>query len=237
MNKTIVISGASKGIGRAIAQIFAENNFNIIACARTLADLEILKTALESSHPGCKVEVLAADLSKKEDAYAFVNFVKNTGWAVDVLVNNTGYFIPGQIHTEDDTTLPAQIETNLYSAYYLTKGLVGGMVERKAGHIFTICSVASIVAYEHGGSYCISKFALLGFNKVLREELKPHNIRVTSILPGATRTASWDGVAENLPEDRLMKPEDVAKTLWAAYGLSDSAVVEELLIRPQLGDL
>ena len=98
-----------------------------------------------------------------------------------------------------------------------------------------MCSIASIKAYPNGGSYAISKFALLGFSKVLREELKEFGIRVTAILPGATRTASWDGV--ELPDDRFMKVEDVADTIFSAYSLSSRSVVEEILIRPQLGDI
>jgi NADP-dependent 3-hydroxy acid dehydrogenase YdfG len=98
-----------------------------------------------------------------------------------------------------------------------------------------MCSTASITAYTNGGSYCISKFALYGLTKVLREELKPHHIKVTAILPGATLTTSWEGV--NLPEERFMKPQDVAETIWSAYHLSPSAVIEEILMRPQLGDI
>jgi short-subunit dehydrogenase len=98
-----------------------------------------------------------------------------------------------------------------------------------------MCSIASIKAYPNGGSYAISKFALLGFSKVLREELKEFNIRVTAVLPGATRTASWDGV--DLPEDRFMRAEDVAETVFSAYSISERSVVEEIIIRPQLGDI
>jgi hypothetical protein len=98
-----------------------------------------------------------------------------------------------------------------------------------------MCSIASIKAYPNGGSYAISKFALLGLSKVLREELKPFGIKVTAILPGATKTASWDGV--DLPDDRFMMAEDIAETVFAAYSLSSRSVVEEILIRPQLGDI
>jgi short-subunit dehydrogenase len=105
----------------------------------------------------------------------------------------------------------------------------------KSGHIFNMCSIASIKAYDNGGSYAIAKFALLGFSKCLREELKAHGIRVTAIMPGATKTASWDGV--DLPEERFMKVEDVAEMVYAAYSLSGRSVVEEVIIRPQLGDI
>jgi short-subunit dehydrogenase len=106
---------------------------------------------------------------------------------------------------------------------------------QKSGHIFTICSTASITAYTAGGSYCISKFALLGFTKVLREETKLQGIKVTAILPGATLTPAWDGV--ELPESRFIPADDVASTIYSAYTMNPSTVLEEILIRPQLGDI
>ncbi len=105
----------------------------------------------------------------------------------------------------------------------------------KKGHIFNLCSTASHKAYPNGGSYSITKFALLGFSKNLREEMKPHGVKVTSISPGPVLTASWEGF--DGPEDRLMEPADVASMLWAAYNLSPQAVIEDILMRPQLGDL
>jgi short-subunit dehydrogenase len=150
-----------------------------------------------------------------------------------VLVNNAGYFVPGSVLDEPSGTLESMIETNLYSAYYTTRGLSNQI--KTGGHIFNMCSIASIKAYPNGGSYAISKFALLGFSKVLREELKPAGVRVTAILPGATKTDSWAG--STLPDSRFMKPEDVAEAVFSAWSLSPHSVVEELLIRPQLGDI
>jgi short-subunit dehydrogenase len=127
------------------------------------------------------------------------------------------------------------METNLYSAYHLTRQLIKQMMARNSGYIFNICSIASLVAYPNGGSYSITKFAQLGMTKVLREEVKEHGIRVTAVMPGATLTASWAGV--DLPAERLMKPEDVAEAVFSAFSLSKQSVVEEIVIRPQLGDL
>lgn len=224
MNKTIVVTGGTKGIGRAIVDKFAKEGFTVITCARK--NEEILPE---------NVIFFKADLSKKEEVLAFADFVKNTVDKVDVLVNNTGFFLPGQIHNEEEGTLEAMIETNLYSAYHLTRALVGDMIDRRAGYIFNICSTASITAYTNGGSYCISKFALLGMSKVLREELKPFAIRVTSILPGATFTNSWAGV--ELPTERFMASDDIAEVIWTAYCLPTTTVLEEIVMRPQLGDI
>lgn len=236
MNRnTAVVTGGTKGIGRALVEKFAEQGFKIITCSRNEGELSVLKRQMEESYPACVLEIKVADLSKKDGVSQFASFIKEYSETVDVLINNTGVFIPGEIQKEDEGALELMMDTNLYSAYHLTRGVLSGMVEQKSGHIFNMCSVASIMAYPNGGSYCISKFALLGFTKVLREEMKVHNIKVSAILPGATLTASWDGV--ELPPERFMKAEDVAESVWSAYNMSPNSVVEEIIIRPQLGDL
>jgi hypothetical protein len=235
MQKLAVVTGGTKGIGRAIIQKFAAAGFDIVTCARHARDLEALKQALENEYAGIKVYTLPTDMAVKDDVAKFVAFAANLNRPVEVLVNNAGYFIPGDISTEPEGTLENMINANLYSAYYATRGFIQNMRAAKRGHIFNICSIASFMAYPNGGSYAISKFALLGFSKSLREESKPYNIRVTAVMPGATRTASWDGV--DLPDERFMKSEDVAETIYSAYILSERSVVEEIVIRPQLGDL
>jgi len=151
------------------------------------------------------------------------------------LVNNAGRFIPGSINNEEEGILEEMINTNLYSAYHLTRALLPSMLEKKRGHIFNICSVASLQAYNNGGSYSISKFALLGFSKNLREELKPTGIKVTTVLPGAAYTDSWSG--SGVDPKRIMEADDVAKMIFASSQLSPQAVVEDIILRPQLGDL
>lgn len=233
-NKFIVVSGGTKGIGKAIIERFSANGFNIITCSRNLSDLEALKADIENKYNN-SVHIVKADLSRQEEVKNFVQSILNITDHVDVLVNNSGVFIPGQIHTEEEGTLEKMIDTNLYSAYHLSRGLIPSMKKQGAGHIFNMCSIASITAYASGGSYSISKFAMYGMSKSLREELKEFNIRVTAVLPGATYTASWEGV--DIPEERFMKSEDVAEAVYAAHQMSPSSVMEEVVIRPQLGDL
>ena len=235
MNKLIVVTGGTKGIGRAIIEAFVKHGFDVVTCARSANQLDALKAELGKVSPASIILTFTADLSKKAEVDGFLKFIEDTGRSVDVLVNNTGVFIPGQVHTEADGVLETMINTNLYSAYHLSRGIVPGMKKAGSGHIFNICSIASIVAYASGGSYAISKFAMYGMSKVLREEMKPFGIRVTSVLPGATLTASWEGV--DLPEERFVPVEDVAGMVWAAYSLSPRSVVEDILIRPQLGDI
>jgi len=230
-----VITGGTKGIGRAIADLLISKGINVAICSRNSKDIETVIKESALKYKGVKAIGFVADMSKKNEVLSFANFVKDNFQNVDILINNAGVFLPGEIIKEEDGTLEKMIDTNLYSAYYLTRSLVPTMIEYGAGHIFNMCSIASFMAYPNGGSYSISKFALLGFSKVLREELKEQNIKVTSIMPGATWSASWAGV--DLPESRLMKASDIAKVVWSALEMSPSAVIEDIVIRPQLGDL
>lgn len=235
MNKLIVVTGGTRGIGRSVIEKFLDVGFDVVTCARQETDLNELINNGHRKFPTQKIYAERADLSVEKDAKRFGDFVNTLNRSVDVLVNNAGYFIPGELVSESDGTLESMINANLYSAYHVTRKLAPQMMSKKAGHIFNMCSIASIKAYPNGGSYAISKFALLGFSKCLREELKQFNIRVTAIMPGATFTASWEGAG--LPETRFMKPEDVAETIYAAYALSERSVVEEIVIRPQEGDI
>lgn len=233
-SKLVVITGGTKGIGKAVLRSFSALGFSVATCSRNEEDLALIKKETEEEFAN-KVHIFKADLSLKNSTEAFVEFVLMIGKQVEVLVNNTGKFIPGEIHQEEDGSLEDMINTNLYSAYRVTRGLITRMKKDQNGHIFNMCSTASIMAYSNGGSYCISKFALYGMSKVLREEMKPYGIKVTSVLPGATFTDSWEG--SELPESRFIKAEDIAEMIVSTYSLSDRCVIEDLVIRPQLGDL
>jgi short-subunit dehydrogenase len=235
MNKLALITGGTKGIGKALIEKFALQGFDILTCARNASELESLKSTIYALNENIEIITCVADLSTKKGREVVIQKYTSLNRVVDVLVNNAGLFVMGQIHNEAEGILENQIQTNLMSAYDISRGIIPGMLSKKQGTIFNICSTASILPYVSGGSYCISKFALLGMTKVLREEMKEHNIRVTAVLPGATLTASWEGV--DLPKERFMKPEDIADSIWGVYNLSNQTVVEELLLRPQLGDI
>jgi short-subunit dehydrogenase len=230
----IVITGASKGIGKAIAGKFAQQGNTLLLCARNRETLEHTAAEIKSTYPLSVVEVMPADLSKKEETDSFANWCLGFG-TPDILVNNTGSFTPGTILDEREGALENMINTNLYSAYYLTRKLAPAMVRAGRGHIFNICSVASLQAYENGGSYSISKYAMNGFSQNLRHELKAHGIRVTAVFPGAVFTDSWGGFDNS--SHRIMEADDVAEMILAATKLSPQAVIEEIVMRPQLGDL
>jgi len=230
----IVITGASKGIGYAIAEIFAAHGHHLVLTSKTPAALETAVSVLSKQYPAVQIESMPADLSIQKEVTAFAN------WCLEkteptILINNAGYFLPGKLQDEAAGQLQDQLNTNLFSAYHLTRALLPSMLSRKSGHIFNICSIASLDAYEHGGAYSISKFALLGFSKNLRLELKDKGIKVTAVFPGAVFTNSWAG--SGVDPKRIMESSDIAKMIYAATQLSAQAVVEDIVMRPQLGDL
>ncbi len=169
----VVITGASKGFGRSIAEIFAANGYNLFLCSR--GELALYKTMedLLNKFPTVTIKAKPFDLSVKEQATEFGQWCLGFG-TPHILVNNAGLFEPGSVHNEAEGVLESQLAVNLHSAYHLTRTVLPGMMKAKAGHIFNSCSFASLNAYKNGGAYIISKFALYGIRKNLREEMKQH---------------------------------------------------------------
>ncbi len=230
-----VITGASKGIGKAVSLYLADKSYDLAICARNKKDLMAFHDELKEKFPKINVFSMVADMSKKEDIANFTQMINNHFKTLEVLVNNAGIYVPGEVHKEEEGVLEKLTEVNVYGPYRLTRALMPYFLKQQNGYIFNICSVASLLAYPNGGSYSITKFALHGFTKVLREELKDKGVKVCGIFPGATWSNSWAGV--DLPKERLMEAEDIAKAIGLQLELSPSAVMEDIILRPQLGDL
>lgn len=230
--KVIVVTGCTRGIGRAICDLFISKGFHIAGYARNQNDLEEMRKRYAENYPQQRILLEQADATQKADLVRFAEKVKNTFGKVDILINNAGYFLPGSILNEPEGTLETMMATNVHSAYHLTRALKGGVTQ----HIVNLCSIASLDAYESGASYTISKFAMLGFSKQLRLELKGSGIKVTAIIPGAVQTDSWKGT--DLPASRFLQPNDIAETIYTVCcSLSAGADIEEIVIRPQQGDI
>ncbi len=232
-----VVTGASRGIGRATAHALWLAGYDVAICARGEPDLAAFAGTLRTARPTQRVLTKVCDVSVATEVTAFAKTITDA-WpqGLNVLVNNAGAFVPGGLLDAADGALGQQLDTNLMSAYWMTRALVGGL-RQNPGHalIVNICSVAGLAAYPPSGTYTVSKFAMRGLGAALREELKAQNVKVTTIYPGPTWSASWDGV--DLPAERLMRAEDVAQAVVSLTHLGPQAVVEELVMRPQLGDL
>ena len=234
MNFNAVVTGASKGIGFSVAKRLAEAGFSLFIVGRDNARLlEAKSQLLLAGAP--EVHTFSGDLSQSDVAKRCTAKIFETWSSLTVLVNNAGVFLPGTMMEEEEGQFETLMTTNMNSAYHVTKGLWPLLKLSNRAHVFNMCSIASITAYAAGGSYSVSKFAMLGFSKSLRLEGMSHDIRVTAILPGATLTDSWAGV--DLPSTRFMKPSDVANTVYSAFLMNETTVMEEVLLRPILGDI
>lgn len=234
MKKNVVITGGTKGIGRSLVMKFASEGFNIVTNSRNKRELEALCSVVESEYQ-VACHIMESDFQNPEEVIQFASFVKEIPGELSVLINNAGVFKPGGTLTEEEGVYDQLMAINMHAPYHITRALVPSLKRSQDAYIFNMCSTASFMPYINGGSYCISKFALLGFTKVLRQELKEQNIAVSAVMPGATLTNSWAGT--DLPKKHFMNPDDVATLIWAAWTTRKSAVVEELVMRPYPGDL
>ena len=235
---TVFITGASQGIGRAVAEAFAEAlaedpDARIALAARSKGKLDDVAAACRDR--GAEPRVVPLDVTDDALVRESAEAILEAWGPPDVLVNNAGVFTYAPL---DELTLDGfreQIDVNLTGAFAVTHAFLPAMRERGKGHLFFMGSVASIQAYPGNAGYCAAKHGLRGLARVVREETKDEGLRVTTLLPGATRTPTWDGT--DLPDERFMAPEDIARAVVDAYHLSGRTVIEELLLRPQQGDV
>src|SRR5688572_8265938 len=182
-----VISGATKGIGKATAERFAKAGFDLFLGARSNADLISLKHQLESTYK-VKVHIKPTDFGKKSDVILFAEFIKSNTQQVNVLVNNVGQYMVGNLFENPADKFSEQLNVNLMSAHWLTGALIPMMQKNKEGHIFTLGSILSTRLRESAAFYTISKHALRTWHQLLFEYAREHHIKATLVLPSSTIT-------------------------------------------------
>jgi NAD(P)-dependent dehydrogenase (short-subunit alcohol dehydrogenase family) len=233
---TVLITGASQGIGAAIAVAFAEGfgrRARLALVARSSERLDAVAERVIAA--GAEAVAFPCDVTDDDAVARMAADVAHEVGVPDVLVNNAGSFVPGGVLEMGAADFREQVESNLTSAFVVTRAFLPAMVTRGTGDVFFMGSVASIQGYPRGVAYGAAKHGLLGLARSLREEVRRHGIRVMTLLPGATYTASW--AASGLPEDRFMPAGDVARMVVDLHSLSGRTVAEEVLVRPILGDV
>ncbi len=223
-----VVTGATKGIGRAIALQLAKMGYQLAICARHQEDLEEMKNLLRPY--AVNVYCLKADCSEKAGLFAFIDLVKAHFEEVSVLVNNAGIYLPATLLDEPAEDFEYQQFLHVNATYYLSKEIGKMMRSAQKGHIFNICSVAAREIVLEAPSYTVTKTAMLSLNHVLRKELSAHHVKVTAILPGATLTASWENTP--LPKEKFVLPEDIAKAIGFILKMGEGVNVDELVLTP-----
>lgn len=230
-----VITGATKGMGRAIAIKLAEAGYNLAICSRDQSEIDSFCHELTSKYPPIRAIGLSTDCADPSQVKAFADFVQQRIEKVDVLINNVGIFYPGSVTDEDESNLDLQLQVNLKTAYTLSQTFGRHMRQNKSGYIINICSIAAINPVSEAGSYTVTKFALYGLTKVLRLELMPHNVKVTAILPGSTLTHSWEGTT--IPKEKFIAATDVANAVMYCLNSSEGSNPEEIIISPLSGQI
>lgn len=231
-NKIVVITGASEGIGFAVAKLFAEKGARVVLASRSPGKLKDASAKIRAQST-----LITCDVSKPADVAQLKNAVMETFGTIDILINNAGItrFKPTWETSIKDWQ--AVLNTNLTGTFLVTRVFLQEFMRKKSGHIVNIVSVAGNTAFSNCSAYCSSKFGQLGFSRVLRQEMIPYNVRVTAILPGATDTSIWNDFEGTLERSRMMRPRDVAEAVWYACNADKRVTPEEIILRPTSGDV
>lgn len=226
----ILITGATRGIGLAVARRFARGGYALALTARTPADLERVGEELRGLGAPPAL-LLAADLGAPEGIRQVAGEVLRQWGQPDIVVNNAGQFAAGAVLDAPDGQLEQLMRLNLYAPYRLTRALAPAMLRAGRGQVINICSIAGREVFAGRGAYAMTKHALLAFSRTLQLELQDSGLRVTTILPGPTATSSWEGA--DLPPGALLDPDDVAAAVWTACRLGPDTVAEEIVLQPR----
>jgi NAD(P)-dependent dehydrogenase (short-subunit alcohol dehydrogenase family) len=230
----IVVTGASQGIGAAIARVFSTETTGRLALLARSAD-RLESVAAEVRSAGGEALVVPCDASDADSVSTAASRVLDNWGTPDVLINNAGRFEGASFLDTTIEQFDTLIAVNLRSAFLVAKAFLPAMVSAGRGHVFNMSSIAGLDPYPGGTAYCAAKFGLTGLSKVMRREMMEYGIRVTTVFPGATYTPSWDG--SGVPAEVMMPAEDVARAFLDAYRLSARTVLEEIVLRPIGGDL
>jgi NAD(P)-dependent dehydrogenase (short-subunit alcohol dehydrogenase family) len=223
-----VVTGASRGIGFAIARRLSQLGANIGVCSRDAHQLAQAATELERE--GAKVLAIAADLTQTAEIKTFVTRVEQTLGPVDILINNAGigHFGPVQDATEEQWD--EVLDTNLKAVFLMTKAVAKGMILRKTGHIVNIASLAGKNAFAGGAVYCASKWGLMGLTECAAEDLRAHGIRVSAVCPGSVATDFSPHAAKD--PRKMLQPQDVAHVVEMILTQEPQSFISEVLLRP-----
>lgn len=222
--KTAIVTGATRGVGRAIALALAANGYELWISARSQEGLMTLKAELEGVS-NTEHHFHALDFSDQKQVASYTNILTVLVEKIDVLVNNAGIYMPDQL-LDEESALEKHMQVNFYSAYTMTQAMLPLFEEQESGHIFNICSVVNKQPRAEAASYTISKFALYGYHQLLLQTLKPYKVKVTALLPSSINTSSWDGM--EAPKDEFVQPEDIADVVIAALKMKPGTVMNEI---------
>lgn len=228
MSKVALITGASRGIGLAIAKSLAGMGAKISVCARDSGKL--VAAAADLERHGVTVLAVPADVSRADDIAALVQKTEQSLGPVEILINNAGIGVFGPVQEASEADWDAVLDTNLKSVFLLSRAVAPGMISRRSGHIINIASLAGKNAFVGGGVYCASKWGLLGLTGCMAEDLRPFGIRVSAVCPGSVAT-DFSPPSKKDPR-KMLQPEDVAHAVATIVTQAPQSFISEVLLRP-----
>lgn len=233
-DKVALITGASRGIGLAIARALAERGCHLIVAARSASALR--EAGRELVRRRIRVVTQACDVRDPESVKALAAAARKQFRRVDILINNAGITQPSiPVDELDYQTWKDVIDTNLNGTFLVTREILPLM--RRGGTVVNNLSLAATRVFAGMSAYDASKFGALGFTDTLREELRPKGIRVIALIPGATDTEIWNTLWPDAPRKKMMSPETVASAVVSALSLPENSTVEEIKLQPTSGAL
>jgi 3-oxoacyl-[acyl-carrier protein] reductase len=226
--KVALITGASRGIGLAVARKLGNMGAKLSLCARHADKLESVASELKSA--GVAVAFGAADVTRPSDIESLVQKTKQAFGAIDILVNNAGIGYFGPFHEATEANWDSVLDTNLKSVFLLSKAVAKGMIERRGGHIINIASLAGKNAFAGGAIYCASKWGLLGMTECMAEDLRAYGIRVSAICPGTVATDFSPHVGKD--PSKMLQSDDIAHVVEMIVTQAPQSFISEVLLRP-----
>lgn len=231
----VLVTGASQGIGEAIAKVFAREVLGVRLALVARNEKKLAVVARACAKAGATVETFGCDVSDAEAVAVMTAAVRTRCGEVEVLINNAGAFVAKPFVETSVADFDGMIAVNLRSAFLVTQAFLPAMLKRKRGDVFFMSSIAGLGAYPHAAAYCAAKFGVTGLAQVVRAETKGTGVRVCCVHPGATWSPSWS--ASGVKPERIMPAEDIARAFLDVWRLSRRTVVEEIVLRPEQGDL
>ena len=234
-NQVAIVTGASRGIGAETAIAFGKVGAKVILAARTKPDVEAIAHRIREN--GGKAMAVTVDVTQSKQVERLIHSAVERYGKIDILVNNAGQGKFGKVMEFELASWDTVIESNLTSLFLCSKCVLGPMLSRKSGQIINVLSVAAKTTFSAAGAYCAAKAGALALTRVLSEEVRGENIRVTAVLPGATHTSFWDGMDQHPDFDQMLKPTHIAAAILSVAKQPLGMVIEEIKVTPPLGIL
>ena len=233
--KVAIVTGASKGIGKAIAGVFANSGAKVVLAARTRKVVEQVADDLKET--GADVLAIPTDVTNVDAVQSLITETLDVYQKLDILINNAGAGVFGNVIDYDLSDWDTVINSNLKGVFLCSKFALPHLIADGGGQIINVLSIAAKVPFPASGAYCAAKAGALALTKVMAAEVRQQNVRVTAVLPGSVESPFWDDIPEHPDFDKMLKPEHIADAILSVCQQPNGMVTEEIVVMPPLGIL